>query len=92
MPIRKKVARSGWVVMLPLLASSCFTMGLWGFLPQEEFDPCTGQSETVYEYDDETRWSWELVGLRLLLTPLSLGLDLVTSPVQACMGSGCCSR
>jgi hypothetical protein len=86
MPTIQRVARSA-SVLLPLLFSSCFTMALWGVESEEEEDPMTGCGETAYAYDSHTEWSWELFGLRLLLTPVTLCLDALTSPVQcACCG------
>jgi hypothetical protein len=69
-------------VLLPLVLQGCFTMGLWGFFPEEEED-FTGQSETAYAYDPETEWSWSLLALRVLLTPVTFGLDCLTCPIQA---------
>jgi len=65
--------------------SSCFTLGLWGFQPDyDDVDPVTGQP--AYAYDEDTEWSWGLLGLRLLLTPVTLALDCVTCPVQGALG------
>jgi hypothetical protein len=63
--------------------SSCFTMAVWGFEPEQSTDQNTGKRETVMVYDSETEWSWELFGMRLLATPLTLILDIATSPIQA---------
>ncbi len=71
------------VVALPFLCTSCFTMGLWGVLPDSEVDAFTHQEETVFAYDEGTEWSWSLLGLRILLTPVTVGLDVLTCPVQA---------
>jgi hypothetical protein len=57
-------------------------MGLWGFEPDEEQDFVTGESETSFAYDPETEWSWSKLALRVLLTPITLGLDCLTCPVQ----------
>jgi len=84
MPTIQRVARSA-SVLLPLLCSSCFTMAVWGF---EGEDPISGCGETAYAYDSHTEWSWELFGLRLLLTPITLCLDALTSPVQC----ACCDE
>ena len=69
--------------LLPLLLSSCFTMGLWGFTPETERDAFTGKEESTFAYDEETEWSWQLFCLRVLLTPVTVGLDCLTCPVQA---------
>jgi hypothetical protein len=71
------------VLLLPLIASSCFTAALWGFFPEEDRIPVTGATEATFEYDPETEWSWGLFGKRLLLTPFTVVLDCVTCPVQA---------
>lgn len=93
MPLSTRRVASLLVVSLPILCSSCFTLGLWGCFPEDEADPVTGEYSTAFAYDPETEWSWELVGMRLLLTPFTLGLDLVTCPVQCLMfGDGECGR
>ncbi|MGC6488283.1 MAG: hypothetical protein ACON4Z_11605 [Planctomycetota bacterium] len=66
-----------------LTLPSCFTMTLWGFEPDAEQDRWTGETERTMTYDDETEWSWELLGVRLLGTPFALALDCLTAPVQA---------
>ena len=85
MPSSPSVSRSllALSLLLPLLCSSCFTMGLWGFFPEDDVDPVTAEESTTFEYDNDTEWSWGLFGLRVLLTPISLGLDCLTCPVQA---------
>jgi hypothetical protein len=80
--------RSVLASSLLLACSSCFTMLLWGFESTDEVDPCTGEVEDGLEYDEDTEWSWELFGLRVLLTPVTLALDCLTCPIQAC----CCDR
>ncbi len=67
---------------LPLLLQSCFTMGLWGFYPEDVHDPVRGTTEAGLTYDGDTEWSWSLFGLRVLATPFTLGLDCLTMPVQ----------
>lgn len=67
---------------LSTLLCSCFTLGLWGFQPEDDTDPVTGDDDTAFAYDEETEWSWELLGLRILLTPATLCLDCLTCPVQ----------
>ena len=71
---------------LPAVLSGCFTMALWGAWPEPEQDPITGKSETTFEYDADTEWSWDLLAMRVLLTPFTLGLDCLTCPVQAALG------
>ena len=75
--------RAAAAMLLPLLLSSCFTLTLWGFEPNDERDPNTGSEETFFTYDEETEWSWGLFGLRVLGTPFTLALDGLTCPVQA---------
>ena len=58
-------------------------MTIWGFEVQESNDNITGEPETVMAYDPETEWSWELFGMRLLATPITLILDCATAPIQA---------
>lgn len=70
------------VALLPLLLSSCFTMGLWGF--ERETDE---RGRASWSYDEETEWSWREFGTRLLLTPFAVGLDLSTSPLQMALSS-----
>ena len=65
-----------------LLLPSCFTFGVWGFELESEQDPRSGRVENTMAYDAETEWSWELFAFRLLLTPIALGLDCLTAPVQ----------
>lgn len=77
-----RALRSATFVALPLVCTSCFTMGLWGLLPEDEEDPCTGNHDVVFELDADAEWSWDAIGLRLLLTPFALGLDVLTAPVQ----------
>jgi len=66
-----------------LLLPSCFTMTLWGFDHEREQDRYTGETSSSFSYDQETEWSWELLGMRLLGTPFALALDCLTAPVQA---------
>ncbi|MEO6593180.1 MAG: hypothetical protein ABIP94_00335 [Planctomycetota bacterium] len=75
--------RAAVALLLPLVLSSCFTMALWGFSPDTEPNPRTGEEESVFAYDEETKWSWKLFFVRVLVTPLSVGLDCLTCPVQA---------
>jgi|GEM_PF-5892051 len=65
-----------------LLLPSCFTFGLWGFELDSERDSQSGRVENSMSYDSETEWSWELLAFRLLLTPVALGLDCLTAPLQ----------
>ncbi len=83
MPTLRCASRSLVACPLLLACSSCFTAHVWGFALEDDVDPATGQSETAMGYDERTRWSWESVGLRVLLTPFALALDCVTCPVQA---------
>jgi hypothetical protein len=66
-----------------LFLPSCFTLGLWGFDQTLERDPSSGQLESTANYDETTEWSWELLGFRLLFTPVTLVLDCATAPIQA---------
>lgn len=79
-----RMRSSATVVLLAamLCLPSCFTLGLWGFTPETETDD-RGREEEVMVYDPETEWSWSLLGLRVLLTPVTLTLDLATAPLQA---------
>ncbi len=65
-----------------MLLQSCFTAAVWGFYPEDEYDPVSGTTESSFTYDEGTEWSWSLLGLRILATPFSLGLDCLTLPVQ----------
>jgi hypothetical protein len=82
-PMNARLRRAA-VPFACMLLTSCFTLGLWGFEPDDEVDPVTGQ--TGYAYDPDTKWSWSLFGLRVLLTPVTFALDCVTSPVQCALG------
>jgi hypothetical protein len=82
-PVRQRQAAAAAALLLPLVLHGCFTMGLWGFFPEEEPNPCTGEPERGFAYDEQTEWSWSKFGLRVLLTPLALALDCLTCPVQA---------
>ena len=74
---------------LLLSLQSCFTLGLWGFDYTGDAD---SDDESSFEFRDEPAdlpWTWKAVGLRVLLTPIALALDVVTSPVQcAILGIG----
>ncbi len=37
-------------LVLPLLLQSCFTMGLWGFYPEDYYDHVTGTTEAGFTY------------------------------------------
>ncbi|MCB9877814.1 MAG: hypothetical protein H6835_09455 [Planctomycetes bacterium] len=78
---RQKSLATTVVLALLLSLSSCFTLGLWGFAPETEVD-ADGNEQQVAVYDQETEWSWGLLGVRLLLTPLTVLLDFATAPVQ----------
>jgi hypothetical protein len=52
-PLRRR-SRRLCALVAPLLLSSCFTMGLWGFLPETETSPWTGKDDTSFVYDEET--------------------------------------
>ena len=65
-----------------LCLPSCFTMALWGFDTHTEENVRTGRDEAWHSYQEDTEWSWQLLGLRLLGTPFALALDCVTWPVQ----------
>ena len=79
--MKRRILTPLMLVML-LLLPSCFTFGLWGFELDSERDPHSGRVENTMAYDSETEWSWELFAFRLLLTPIALGLDCLTAPVQ----------
>lgn len=79
----QRLLRRGAALLLPIALGGCFTMGLWGFLPEEDRDPFTGREETSFAYDEDTEWSWGKFALRVLGTPFALALDCVTAPVQA---------
>ncbi|MBK8979663.1 MAG: hypothetical protein IPM29_27505 [Planctomycetes bacterium] len=66
-----------------LALPSCFTAALWGvdvFGADEEFPdppPAAGADES------DVDWSTEAIMGRVLLTPIAVGLDLLTCPIQA---------
>ena len=78
-----RFARAATATLFLFVLSSCFTMALWGFRPETEYDQLRHEEATWYSYDKETKWSWPLLFGRILLTPFALGLDFVTAPVQA---------
>ena len=61
------------VLFLPM--QSCFTVHVWGGTLSKK-----GQ-DSIYSFEDADI-TWDDVWLRVLLTPVSLGLDCVTMPVQ----------
>jgi hypothetical protein len=67
------------VLCLPL--QSCFTLLLWGGVPELEADH-RGKVETGWTFEDADI-GWGDVWLRILLTPAAVCLDCVTLPVQA---------
>ncbi len=75
------------VLLAPLLLSSCFTLMVWGFTPEDEPGP---SGDTVMVYDPKTQWSWDRVGCRVLLTPPALALDVLTCCVQCWLFWGDC--
>ena len=77
-----RLLRTATVVSLPLVCTSCFTLALWGLTPSDDDDPCCHDDGVTFEVEADADWSWDAIGLRLLLTPLSLGLDVLTAPVQ----------
>lgn len=62
-----------------LSLQSCFTTILWGL--DQDGDEWAGESGV--ECDDDTEWTWDLFLGRLLLTPIAIGLDALTCPVQS---------
>jgi hypothetical protein len=72
-----------FAVLLPFVLTSCFTMGLWGFTADDD-DAGSGGCDPSYSYDPATQWSWGLLCLRVLVTPLTLCLDCLTAPLQSC--------
>ncbi|MBZ0150997.1 MAG: hypothetical protein K8J09_05640 [Planctomycetes bacterium] len=81
LPRRVPYGRRLAALLLATTLSSCFTGVIWGFFPQEDHDdPDAGMPLT---YERGTKWSWELVLGRILVTPFTLVLDCVTLPVQA---------
>ena len=81
----RALAKHAAVFCLSLALTSCFTMMVWGFSPEDGVDPATGSEETTFAYDEETEWSWGLFFGRLGLTPFAIVLDVLTCPVQAVM-------
>lgn len=77
-----RFVRAAAVVSLSLACTSCFTLGLWGFEPIGDSSSCHGSDDGTFELDTDADWSWDAIGLRLLLTPFALGLDVLTAPVQ----------
>lgn len=85
-------AKLALATTLLLALQSCFTLGLWGFDYTPDADGADRDDSSNFEFSDEPGdppWTWKAVGLRVLLTPIALALDIVTSPVQcAVLGIG----
>ena len=64
------------------LLQSCFTMSLWGLDSDRGRDEGTGEFGRECD-DDDTEWTWDLFLGRLLLTPIAIGLEALTCPVQS---------
>lgn len=63
---------------------SCITSALWGLdLDEDEDDRSAYCQRDGRKKHRSTKF--EDVGLRILLTPVTLGLDLLTAPLQGCM-------
>ncbi len=77
-----RLVRTATASLLLFALSSCFTMALWGFEPDDEHDPVTGNGQTMFKYDTDTEWSWPLFFGRVLATPVTVCLDLLTAPAQ----------
>lgn len=76
--------RRRWTVLglvLPLMASSCFTTLVWeADLERSHYD------EHGFEIDEDSSNSWDELCFKLLLTPFTLVLDCVTMPLQEALG------
>jgi hypothetical protein len=74
-------------LVLPLLLSSCFTMGLWGSHYRVR---TTGVDTRVgaWEPREGVDWSWWRVLLRIVATPGAFAPDVVTSPFQSLARGG----
>ena len=79
----RHLAKHAAALCLPLVLTSCFTMMVWGFFPEREYDAASGDDHTSFAYDEETEWSWGMFFARLGLTPFAVVLDVLTCPVQA---------
>jgi hypothetical protein len=79
--MRRPVLRAASLSLL-LGLSSCFTAALWGFDSDTRQNVRTGRDEAFLSYDEDTEWSWPLLGLRVLGTPFAVALDCLTWPLQ----------
>ncbi len=87
-PLPARRLRWSLVLLAPLLLSSCFTMMVWGFEPDEE---CDRWGNLTMVYDPATEWTWDRVGCRVLLTPPAVALDVLLSMVECWMCWGDCA-
>ena len=71
----RPVLRSLAIMTLSLSCTSCFTMALWEL---EEEGDCVAGAADDRDRDDPLE---EFLG-RLMLTPLAIVLDVLTSPLQ----------
>lgn len=79
--------RLSLLVLAPLLLTSCCTMMVWGWKPSEEADRW---GDLTMVYDPTTKWTWDRVGCRIMLTPPALGLDVLLSWLECWMCWGDC--
>lgn len=80
-PLRRR-SRNPCVIVLPLLLSSCFTAGLWGYEWKERWNPETQEDDGCYERVRGTQWEWWRVLLRVVATPVTLAGDLAVGMVE----------
>ena len=82
----KPIARHAVLLTASLLLQSCFPMALWGLdTDDDDDDSYYAQRNGCHRERKREPLTWETFGCRLLLTPITLGLDLLTSPIQACL-------
>lgn len=70
------------MIVLPLLLSSCFTAGLWGYEWKERWNPETQEDDGCYERVRGTQWEWWRVLLRVVATPVTLAGDFAVGALE----------
>lgn len=60
-------------LLLPVMFTSCCTMGLWGFQWEDDSD---GDEDGSYVAVPGTQWQWWRVLLRIAATPITLVADV----------------
>lgn len=79
---RARIACATAFAACALLLQSCFTSALWEMNDDDDVQPRNASYRITHPEKDDG-WGLEDIGLRILATPVTLILDLITSPIQA---------